>query len=635
MQKLVVSFLFLFTILGGVFAQNVMTPEILVQLNKVHGKGITEDGNNLIYSVSKYNIETNTKSTKTYIIPISGGKSQIINDYTSLLKDKSISPNGKYKITTSDVKLEKITGQDFYPELKKSNVKIIKSLNYRHWDTWEDGAFSHVMYTSTQNKNEPIDIMKGEPFDCPQKPFGGSEDYTWSPDSKNILYVTKKLSGTSYATSTNTDIYKYNLVSKKTINLTAENKGYDTNPAFSSKGQLAWLQMKRDGYESDKNDIVVKINGKTINLTANWDGTVNSFKWQNKGDKIYFIAPTLGTVQLFEINIPSSEKNIESPIQITNGQFDVSGIVGQSKNTIVVSRRDMNHASELYTVNLSTGKMNQLTHENDAIYNSIKLGKVEKRMVKTTDGKDMLSWVIYPPDFDASKKYPTLLYCQGGPQGALSQFYSFRWNFQLMAANGYIIIAPNRRGMPGYGVEWNEQISKDYGGQNMQDYLAAIDDISKEPYIDTNRLGAVGASYGGYSVFYLAAIHEGRFKTFISHDGIFDWRSMYGTTEELFFVNWDLGGPYWDKNNAVAQKSYTEFNPVEKVEKWDTPIMIIQGGIDYRVPIGQGLAAFQAAQLQGIKSKLLFFPNENHWVLDNQNSLIWQREFYKWLKETL
>ncbi|WP_456422202.1 alpha/beta fold hydrolase [Lutibacter sp.] len=634
MQKLVVSFLFLFTTLG-VFAQSVMTPEILVQLNKVHGKGITKNGNNLIYSVSKYNIETNSKSTKTYIIPISGGKAQVISDYTSMLTDNSISPDGNYKITTSDVKLEKITGQDYYPELKKSNVKIIKSLNYRHWDTWEDGAFSHVMYTSTQNKNEPIDIMKGEPFDCPQKPFGGSEDYIWSPDSKNILYVTKKLSGTSYATSTNTDIYKYNLISKKTINLTAENKGYDTNPAFSSKGQLAWLQMKRDGYESDKNDIVVKINGKTINLTANWDGTVNSFKWQSKGDKIYFIAPVLGTVQLFEINVPSSVKNIENPKQITNGQFDVSGIIGQSENTMVVSRRDMNHASELYTVNLSTGKMNQLTHENDAIYNSIKLGKVEKRMVKTTDGKDMLSWVIYPPDFDSSKKYPTLLYCQGGPQGALSQFYSFRWNFQLMAANGYIIIAPNRRGMPGYGVEWNEQISKDYGGQNMQDYLAAIDDISKEPYVDKNRLGAVGASYGGYSVFYLAAIHEGRFKTFISHDGIFDWRSMYGTTEELFFVNWDLGGAYWDKNNAIAQKSYTEFNPAEKVGKWDTPIMIIQGGIDYRVPIGQGLAAFQAAQLQGIKSKLLFFPNENHWVLDNQNSLIWQREFYKWLKETL
>ncbi len=612
-----------------------MTPEMLVQLNKVSGKGLTKDGNHLIYSVSNYNIDTNSKTSTTYQIPITGGEAQIITDYASLLTDSGISPDGNYKISTADVKLKNITGQDFYNDVSNSNVKIYDELNYRHWDTWEDGAYSHVLYSSTKNDSELIDIMANEPFDCPQKPFGGSEDYLWSPDSKSILYVTKKLSGVAYASSTNSDIYEYNLESKVTTNLTTENKGYDTNPAFSSKGQLAWLQMRRDGYESDKNDIIVKINNETINLTADWDGTVNSFTWQDKGTKIYFVAPVLGTVQLFEIEVPSSAKKISAPKQITNGQFDVSGIVGQTKNSMVVSRRDMNHASELYTVNLSNGEMTQLTFANDATYNSIQLSTIEKRMIKTTDGKDMLTWVIYPPDFDPTKKYPTLLYCQGGPQGALSQFYSFRWNFQLMAANGYIIVAPNRRGMPGYGVEWNEQISKDYGGQNMQDYLSAIDELAKEPYVDNDRLGAIGASYGGYSVFYLAAIHEGRFKSFISHDGIYDWRSMYGTTEELFFVDFDLGGAYWDKKNAAAQKSYIEFNPAEKVGQWDTPILIIQGGIDYRVPIGQGLAAFQAAQLQGIKSKLLFFPEENHWVLDNQNSLVWQREFYKWLKETL
>jgi len=620
----------------GLSAQNAMTPEMLVQLNKVSGKGITKDGNHLIYSVSNYNIETNSKTSTTYQIPITGGEPEIINDYKSLLNDKHISPDGMYKITTADVKLKNIKGQDFYNDVANSNVMIIDELNYRHWDTWEDGAYSHVMFQSTSDENsEIIDIMGTEPFDCPQKPFGGSEDYLWSPDSKSILYVTKKLSGTSYAVSTNTDIYEYNLESKTTTNLTTENKGYDTQPAFSSKGQLAWLQMRRDGYEADKNDIIVKINNEAINLTAGWDGTVNSFTWQDKGAKIYFVAPVFGTVQLFEIEVPSSAKKISAPKQITKGQFDVNGIVGQLKNTIIASRRDMNHAVELYAVNISNGEMKQLTHANDDIYNSINLGKVEKRMVKTTDGKDMLSWVIYPPDFDPTKKYPTILYCQGGPQGALSQFYSYRWNFQLMAANGYIIIAPNRRGMSGYGVEWNEQISKDYGGQNMKDYLSAIDDISKEPYVDTDRLGCIGASYGGYSVFYLAAIHEGRFKSFISHDGIFNWRSMYGTTEELFFVNWDIGGAYWDKDNAAAQKSYAEFNPANIVGQWDTPILIIQGGKDYRVPIGQGLEAFQAAQLQGIKSKLLFFPEENHWVLDNQNSLVWQREFYKWLRETL
>ncbi|NOR28429.1 MAG: alpha/beta fold hydrolase [Lutibacter sp.] len=635
MYKTILNFTFLILSIG-LTAQDVLTPEMLVQLNKVSGKGITKDGKNLIYSISSYTIETNKKTSTTYQIPIKGGGAQVIADYADLLTDKNISPNGRYKITTADVKLEKVTGQDYYNDVPKSNVKIYDALNYRHWDTWEDGAFSHVFYKSTKNEtSEAIDIMAGEPFDCPQKPFGGSEDFLWSPDSNHILYVTKKLSGVDYAVSTNSDIYQYNLQSKTTTNLTSENKGYDTQPAFSSKGQLAWLQMKRDGYESDKNDIIVIIDGKHSNLTANWDGTVNSFVWQDKGDKIYFVAPVQGTVHLFEIKIPSSEEKISAPKQITNGQFDVNGIVGQTKNTIVASRRDMNHAVELYSVNLKNGEMQQLTHANDATYNSISLSKIEKRMVKTTDGKDMVTWVIYPPNFDPSKKYPTLLYCQGGPQGALSQFYSFRWNFQLMAANGYIIVAPNRRGMPGYGVEWNEQISKDYGGQNMQDYLSAIDELAKEPYVDNDRLGAIGASYGGYSVFYLAAIHEGRFKSFISHDGIFDWRSMYGTTEELFFVDFDLGGAYWDKNNKAAQKSHTEFNPAEKVSMWNTPMLIIQGGLDYRVPIGQGLAAFQAAQLQGIKSKLLFFPEENHWVLDNQNSLVWQREFYKWLKETL
>jgi len=393
--------------------------------------------------------------------------------------------------------------------------------------------------------------------------------------------------------------------------------------------------MKRDGYESDKNDIIVRLPQGDVNLTKDWDGTVYGFIWSEDASKIYFNAPVGGTVHAFQIDVPIGKKTKSTPKQISEGQFDVNGIIGQSRKHLIVYRRDMNHATEIYNLNISNGKMKQLSEANDEIYKDIKMSTIEKRIVKTTDGKDMPTWVIYPPDFDPTKKYPTLLYCQGGPQGALSQFYSFRWNFQLMAANGYIIVAPNRRGMPGYGVEWNEQISKDYGGQNMKDYLSAIDDVAKESYVDRDRLGCIGASYGGYSVFYLASRHEGRFKSFISHDGIFNWRSMYGTTEELFFVNWDLGGAYWDKDNAAAQKSYNEFNPINFVEKWDTPIMIIQGGKDFRVPIGQGLEAFQAAQLQGIKSRFLFFPEENHWVLTAQNSLVWQREFYKWLEETV
>ncbi len=627
MKKIYIFFV-LFGLASILHSQNVMTPEQLIELNRVSAVGLTDDLQNVVYTVSKVNLQENKKSKKIFILPISGGEAKRIKDYSKLITNRLVSPNGKHEIFTKDVKLKPVTGQDYYNDVPESNVKIYESLNYRHWDTWEDGSYSHLFIKS---KNGEIDLMKEEPYDCPQQPFGGSEDYIWSPDSKKVLYVSKKSYGTKYTVSTNTDIYEYDLESKKTTNLTGYNKGYDVAPAFSSKGELAWLQMKREGYEADKNDIIVRRNGKDINLTKNWDGTVNSFIWSNKGDKIYFNAPVFGTVHLFEIEISSGVQ----PKQITNGQFDVYSIVGQVKKKMIVSRRDMNHAPELYAVDLKNGSMEQLTHANDAIYNKLMLGKIEKRITKASDGKDLLSWVIYPPNFDPNKKYPTLLYCQGGPQGALSQFYSYRWNFQLMAANGYIIIAPNRRGMPGYGVEWNEQISKDYGGQNIQDYLSAIDDISKESYVDKDRLGAIGASYGGYSVFYLAAFHENRFKTFISHDGIFNQKSMYGTTEELFFVNWDLGGPYWEKDNKAAQKSYTLFNPVEHVEKWNTPILIIQGGKDYRVPIGQGLEAFQAAQLQGIKSKLLYFPEENHWVLDYQNSLVWQREFYKWLKETL
>lgn len=338
---------------------------------------------------------------------------------------------------------------------------------------------------------------------------------------------------------------------------------------------------------------------------------------------------------MFEVDYPGFTKKNPVVKQITNGDFDVSGMVGQVGNTMVVTRTDMNHATELYTVNLTNGQLTQLTHVNDDVYKKLSLSKIEKRMVPTTDGKQMLVWVIYPPDFDASKKYPTLLYCQGGPQSPLSQFYSFRWNFQLMAANDYIIVAPNRRGMQGHGVAWNEQISKDHGGQVMQDYLSAIDAIAKEPFVDNERLGCVGASYGGYSVFYLAGIHNKRFKTFIAHDGIFNFRSMYGTTEEVFFVDWDYGGPYWDKSNTAAQKSYSQFDPINLVDKWNTPILIFQGGKDYRVPDGQAFEAFQAAQLRGIKSRLVYLPTENHWVLSAQNAQVWQREFYKWLKETL
>lgn len=633
-----ISLLCIILLSGSLAAQDRMTPELLWSLKRVSGLGVSVDRQSVIFSVSTPDAKQNKSSRVTYRIPVKGGEpEEVTTTLTNLLRDRSVSPDGKYKITVQSVKINNVTGKDFYPEFDQSNVLIYESLSFRHWDTWEDGEFNHLFVHPLENRQlgEGKDIMPGEPYDTPQQPFGGDEDFTWRPDSKRIVYVSKKKSGTAYATSTNTDLYEYDIASGATVNLTEGMLGYDTQPEFSATGALAWLSMKRDGYEADKNDILVRNGNITLNLTQDWDGTVNSFLWSTDSKKIYFNAPVNGTIQLFEVDYPGFTKKKPVVKQITQGDFDIASLVGQSGNQMIVTRTDMNHAAEIYSVNLSNGEMKQLTRINDAVYNTLALSKVEKRMIATTDGKQMLTWVVYPPDFDPSKKYPTLLYCQGGPQSALTQFYSFRWNLQLMAANGYIIVAPNRRGMPGHGVAWNEQISKDHGGQVMDDYLSAIDALAKEPFVDKDRLGAVGASYGGYSVFYLAGIHNNRFKTFIAHDGIFNTKSMYGTTEELFFVDWDYGGNYWDKGNAAAQKTYTQFDPSNLVDKWNTPILIYQGGRDYRVPDGQAFEAFTAAQLKGIKSKLVYLPTENHWVLSAQNALVWQNEFFKWLKETL
>lgn len=630
------QFLLIVLVMAGLSAsaQNVMTPELLWKLGRVSVLGISKDGKNIVYKVSTPSVEENKSHSKYYTISVNGGyATEIEKDKAStLVHDKNVNTTGSI-LSSKEVKTEKVLGSDFYPELDKSQAQVYDNLDYRHWDTWNEGNHNHVFITD-KNGNE-IDILTNEPYDCPQKPFGGDEDYIWSPDGSKVIYVSKKKFGTEYAISTNTDLYEYDVTSKTTKNLTEGNLGYDVAPQFSPNGDLTWLQMKRDGYEADKNDIIVRHRGMGINLTAAWDGTVDSFTWSKDGKKVYFLAPIDGTKQLFEVNFPGLTKIAVRVQQITDGQFDVNQIIGFNENKVLVTRSDMNHANEIFSYDLKKKTWNQITNINTETYSKLALPTVEKRMVKTTDGKDMLVWVILPPNFDKTKKYPTLLYCQGGPQGALSQFYSFRWNFQVMASQGYVVVAPNRRGMPGHGVKWNEDISKDWGGQAMDDYLSAIDDIAKESYVDKSRLGAVGASYGGYSVFQLAGIHNNRFKSFIAHDGIFNLQSMYGTTEEVFFTNWDMGGAYWETENKAAQKTYNEFNPINLVNNWNTPILIVQGGKDYRVPIGQALEAFQAAQLKGIKSRLLYFPEENHWVLQPQNGIVWQREFFKWLKETL
>lgn len=618
-------------------AQTKFTPEILWKLGRVSGLGLSKDKRYVLYEVSLPDMQDNKINKKTYRIFINGGTPEEVTDKFEFMANDRISPNGHFILSSEEVRLENVMGKDRYEDLDKTTGQVYTSLNYRHWDKYFNGNFSHVFYAPYKDgvAGEKKDIMPGEPFFAPQQPFGGDEDFIWSPDSKNILYVSKKKYGTEYALSTNTDIFSYNLSTGKTTNLTHANKGYDVAPAFGRQGILAWLQMKRDGYEADKQDIVVMHGKNTINLTGHADHIhVDNFKWAEDGRNIFFIAPVDGTLQLFSVNDIGLTKATPVIKQLTKGDFNIKSIIGETGSELVVMKEDFNRAAEIFKVNLATGKLMQLTHVNDDIYKNIVPSQTERRWIKTTDNKKMMEWIVYPPDFDPNKKYPVLLYCEGGPQSALTQFYSFRWNVQVMAAQGYIVLLPSRRGMPGFGTAWNEQISKDWGGQVIDDYLAAIDDLSKEKFVDTARRGAIGASFGGYSVFKLAGLHNNRFKTFIAHNGVFDFRSMYGTTEEMWFANWELGGAYWQKDDESIQYTYAQ-SPSNFVDKWNTPIYIIQNEKDYRVPFEQGQQAFQAAQLRGIKSKLLVFPDENHWVLKPQNGLLWQREFFSWLKETL
>ena len=647
-------------------AQQVMTPEILWTLKKVGVQAVSPDQASLIYKVGQVDLKTEKTKNENYFLnvlnhqasKIDFGKKALIQwdkngiyaqegDKIYLSKDAGktwsefytigdadnivISPDGKRIAFSKQVLVEKVMGKDKYSDTPKTTAQVYTDLNHRHWDYFNEGKYNHVFVVNTSDKVEAAkDLLEGKTWDSPQRPFGGAEDFVWSPDSAQLLYVTKAKSGKEYATSTNTDIFAYDLATGITKNLTESNKGYDINPKFSPDGKsLIWQSMARDGYEADKNDVKIMDwkSGKTTNLTAGWDDSVSGdVLWGADSKTIYFTAAYRGTKQLFSLDSKSAKVQ-----QITKGDFDVNEIFTDNKTSVLVGRTDVNHATELFSVNLKNGEMKQVTEANKETYAKLAQGKSELKMVKTSDGKEMGVWFHYPPNFDPNKKYPTLVYCQGGPQSALTQYFSVRWNFALMTANDYIVVAPNRRGMPGWGTKWNEDISRDWGGQPMRDYLAATDYAKTLPYVDGERVAAVGASYGGYSVFMLAGIHENRFKTFIAHDGLFDMKSWYLTTEELWFANWDIGSP-WEKPQP---KAYTEFNPSNFVEKWNKPIMIVQGGIDFRVPYEQGQEAFQAAKLRGLKSKLVYFPNENHWVLHPQNGLVWQREFFDWLKETL
>jgi len=656
-------------------ATEVMNPQKLWELGRVSLDAVSPDGMKFIYGVTRYNLKANAGNRDLYLMDIKTGKTSQLTDLKGgeygahffqggvafnhggqlhwigldgqgqkalTAIDGGISgakayslPDGRAKILFSKSFKTAQSPAEMYPELPKAEFRVMDDLMYRHWDSWDD--FESMQVCISDFVSEAVvdftNLQAGSTYDSPVPPFGGSESYTLSPDGKFVAFETKMLSGKDFAEQTNSDIYLVDLSTGNISNLSEEMMGYDKNPQFSPNGsQIAWLSMATNGYESDVNDLIVmdlasKEKIHVLKSSGLYDDyTLNSFAWDEEDEFIVGI-PTMGSNQIFELEKEGSKWELE---KISKGDFNHNHFE-IAKGGLVVDRQDMNHATEVYFIK-ENGKAKQLTHVNDEIYNNLAMGKIEKRMVKTSDGKKMLTWVILPPNFDPNKKYPTLLYCQGGPQAQVSQFYSFRWNFQLMAAQGYIVVAPNRRGLPGFGREWNEQISQDWGGQSMRDYLSAIDDVAKEPYVDSDNLGCIGASYGGYSVYMLAGIHEGRFKSFISHCGLFDLESWYLSTEEMFFANYDLGGPFWEEANA---KTYSSFDPKDYVQNWDTPILVIHGGKDFRVPENQGMEAFQAAKLLGVPARFLYFPNEGHWILSPQNGLVWHDQFFGWLDQWL
>ena len=534
------------------------------------------------------------------------------------------------------------TTVDKYPDLPLATGHIHEDLMYKHWDEWTETApqpfvceleiayYGEGERIKSAKIGESVNILEGTAFESPMKPFGGVEQLAWNPNNEEIAYTCRKKTGLDYAVSTNSDIYLYDIRTRTHKNITADNKGYDTNPSYSLDGsKIAWLSMERDGYESDQNRLMVMDleTGEKTFVSKDFDSNVDEYSWEGP-DRLLFTGCWHALEHVYQVDLETGGEII----QLTEGQYDFS-IGDVAENEIYLLRHSMREANEIFVMN-SVGELSQLTHENDNIYDQIERSTVVPRWQKTTDGKDMLTWIIYPPHFDPNKKYPTILYCEGGPQSPVSQFWSFRWNFMMMSAGDYIIVAPNRRGLPGFGMEWNEEISGDYGGQCMRDYFTAIDEFCTEPYVDKDHLGCVGASFGGFSVYWIAGHHDGRFKAFIAHDGIFNLEMQYLETEEKWFANWDMGGAYWEKNNAVAQRTFAN-SPHKFVDKWDTPILCIHGEKDYRILANQAMAAYDAAKMRGVPAELLIFPDENHWVLKPQNGILWQREFRGWLDRWL
>ena len=650
-----------------------MTPEALWAMGRIGGMNVSPDGKRVVYTVAYYSVPENKSNREVFVMNADGsdnkqitktgfaeneavwikggtkiaflcnesGSSQLwemnpdgtdrkrLSDYDKDIEGFAFSPDEKKVLFISQVKTVNSTA-DKYPDLDKATGVIISDLMYKHWVEWVTTVpHPFVADFDGESISNPVDVMEGELFESPMKPFGGIEQLAWNTTSDKIAYTSRKKTGKEYAISTNSDIYVYDLNTKQTTNITEENKGYDTNPTYSPDGKsIAWLSMERDGYEADQNRLMVMNleTGEKTFVSKDFDSNVDSYCWSADCERIYFTGVWHGESQVYQIDLANGNKITP----LTEGMYDYAS-VALLGDKLIAQRHSMSMGDEIYSIDLTGDHtVTQLTFENKHIYDQLTMGKVEERWMKTTDGKQMLTWVIYPPQFDPNKKYPTLLFCEGGPQSPVSQFWSYRWNFQIMAANDYIIVAPNRRGLPGFGLEWNEAVSGDYGGQCMKDYFTAIDEVAKEPYVNKDRLGCVGASFGGFSVYWLAGHHDKRFKAFIAHDGIFNMEMQYLETEEMWFANWDMGGAYWEKQNATAQRTFAN-SPHKFVDKWDTPILCIHGEKDYRILANQGMAAFNAAVLRGVPAELLIYPDENHWVLKPQNGVLWQRTFFEWL----
>ena len=682
-----------------------MTPEALWAMGRIGTAEASADGKQIVYQVGYYSVKANKSQQKICIINADGSGQQTLTtgsksetDPTwyqgkiAFLSDgklwtmnadgsdrKQISKTSKdiegFKFSPDGTKVILLHSNEFNEiiqknpdDLPKATGRLVTDLMYRHWDHYvESIQHPFVADVTGDGIKDGIDILSGQPYECPMEPFGGMEQLAWSPDSKSIAYTCRKKKGVAYAISTDSDIYLYNIGTRETKNLCKpsgyqepeidptktmkyqkvdakenlkNNVGYDTNPQFSPDGKyIAWLSMERNGYEADRNRLCLYdlTTGEKKYMTESFDSNVDDFVWSDSKDAmIYFIGVWHATENLYAVNWKGELK------QMTNTWDDFGSIhLMNNGKQLLMERHSYTAPADLYIVTPNFKKpektaITQLTQENKHILDQLAKPTIQQRWVKTTDGKDMLTWIILPPNFDASKKYPTLLFCEGGPQSPVSQFWSYRWNFFIMASQGYIIVAPNRHGLPGFGQEWLEEISGDWTGQCMKDYLSAIDDATNNlPYVNKDKLGAVGASFGGFSVYYLAGHHDKRFKAFIAHDGAFNLESMYTDTEEVFFSNWEYDDAYWNKDQTANARRTYENSPHRFVDKWDTPILCIHGEKDYRIVYNQGMGAFNAARLRGIEAELLIFPDENHWVLKPQNGILWQRTFFNWLDRWL